>query len=48
MSDTVVHAVLTHSRTVSPEKDQAYETPEAMIMKHMDELAYFYVERHYF
>ena len=47
MSDTIVHAVLTHSRTVSPENDKAFNTPVSLIMKHMDELAYFYVAMHY-
>ena len=43
-NDTVVHMVLTHSNMLSPEGPRAFNTPESLILKYVDEMCYKYVE----
>lgn len=43
-NDKVVHMVLTHSNMLSPEGPHAFNTPESLILKYIDEMCYKYVE----
>lgn len=43
MNQNVVHMILTHSTTLSPEGANAYNTPESLILKYIDEMCYKYV-----
>lgn len=43
-NDNVVHMVLTHSNMLSPEGPRAFNTPESLILKYIDEMCYKYVE----
>ena len=40
--DHIVHMVLTHSNTFSPEGARAFQTPESLILRHVDEMCYQY------
>lgn len=47
MNQNVVHMVLTHSNSLSPEGPKAFCTPESLILKYLDEMCYKYVEIHW-
>lgn len=47
LSQNIVHMVLTHSTTLSPEGTKAYCTPESLVLKYLDEMCYKYVELHW-
>lgn len=44
LNDNVVHMILTHSNSLSPEGPRAYNTPESLILKYVDEMCYKYAE----
>ncbi len=46
-NQNVVHMVLTHSNSLSPEGPKAFNTPESLILKYLDEICYKYVEIHW-
>ena len=43
----VVHMILTHSNGLSPQGAKAYNTPESLILKYLDDMTYRFVEMHY-
>jgi putative nucleotidyltransferase with HDIG domain len=43
----IVHMVLTHSLALSPEGPNAFNTPESLVLKYIDELCYNYVKIHF-
>ena len=47
MNQTVVHMVLVHSNTLSPQGEKAAQTPESLLLKYIDEMCYKYVELHW-
>jgi len=44
LPETVVHAVLTHSFALSPEGAKAMNTPEALILKYVDDMVFNYAK----
>lgn len=47
MNENVVHMILSHSTTLSPEGANAYNTPESLVLKYIDEMCYKYVWLHW-